>query len=104
MLKSIISKLTVLFLTVTTLSSCTSTLPSDVKLDPIERVKTELVLEPVKFTVIQQDGTVYYALTDKYYINLSVNMVRIQQVLYEYAVWENINAKGIKDDGDKDRP
>lgn len=56
----------------------------------IERPRTELVLEPVEFSVIIQDDVVYYALTSENYINLGINMLRIQQVLYDMAVWENL--------------
>lgn len=67
----------------------------------IEKPSVDLVLEPVEFTIIVHDDVPYYALTDENYINLSINMLRIQHVLYSFAVWEKLRdarAKATEDD------
>ena len=60
----------------------------------IEKPSVDLVLEPVEFTIIVHDDVPYYALTDENYINLSINMLRIQHVLYSFAVWEKLRDAG----------
>lgn len=70
----------------------------------LERPRTDLVLEPVEFDIIVQDNVVYYALTSENYINLSINMLRIQQTLYDMAVWENLRdarSSETEDNGNK---
>lgn len=67
----------------------------------LEKPSVDLVLEPVEFTIIVHDGVPYYALTDENYINLGINMLRIQHVLYSFAVWEKLRdakAKATEDD------
>ena len=71
----------------------------------LERPQTDLVLEPVEFSIIVQDDVVYYALTSENYINLGINMLRIQQTLYDMAVWENLRdarSSETKNDRNKD--
>ena len=61
-----------------------------------QRANHELILEPVKFNVVIHDDVVYYALTSDNYINLSINMVRMQQLIYNMAVWEKLNNERIE--------
>lgn len=70
----------------------------------MEKPSVDLVLEPVEFTIIVHDDVPYYALTDENYINLGINMLRLQHVLYSFAVWEKLKdardseAKAAEDD------
>lgn len=69
------------------LTGCNTT-TSTIHEPDISRAKTPLELEPVEFTIVIHDDVVYYALTDENYINLGMNMLRIQQALYALALWE----------------
>ena len=62
----------------------------------MEKPSVDLVLEPVEFTIIVHDDVPYYALTDENYINLGINMLRLQHVLYSFAVWEKLRDAGTK--------
>lgn len=64
----------------------------------IQRPQVDLILEPVEFKVVVHDGIVYYALTSDNYVNLGINMLRVQQALYNMAVWENLR---VDSDGPK---
>ena len=89
---SVISSLLALFL-----AGCTSQPDFAAKPAPelyLEKPSADLVLEPVEFTIIIHDNVPYYALTDENYINLSINMLRLQHVLYSFAVWEKLRDAG----------
>ena len=96
--------LTVSMLTATSLlSACQSTTPQFYEAPRLERPHTDLVLEPVKFDIIIQDDVVYYALTSENYINLGINLLRVQQLVYDMATWEKVNAKTGEAQDDRDQ-
>ena len=69
----------------------------------IERPSSDLVLEPVEFSIIVQDDVVYYALTSEYYINLGINLLRVQQLIYDMATWEKARLESSKAQDDRDQ-
>lgn len=74
----------------TVLCSCASTVAV---IDDEARPVPKLVLVPVKFKVITQDDVPYYALTSREYMNLSINMLRIQEYITTLRLWDKDSPK-----------
>lgn len=68
---------------ITFVSGCNST----VSAPELDKPLNTLELLPVKFKVLIDGDTVYYALTDTQYINLSLNMLNIQRYIYQESLW-----------------